>query len=189
MCWSALVAATPLPAPAAGSCCIPRLSQPCCREPVRLGCGLRPAPPHSNTGAAPQETSVGTLRKTGTRLGKVQAFSLHGREGLAVARCPLPHPDVQVGQLLLTCVHAPLPAAGEATQLCLLAWRSCPSPELLPELRPGSARSPGLTSVDVLSHHAEVVLPEATGGESRRPEPQATGAQGTDITCSRTSHT
>lgn len=33
----------------------PRLSQPCCREPVRLGCWLSPAPPHSSAGAAPQD--------------------------------------------------------------------------------------------------------------------------------------
>lgn len=107
----------------------------------------------------------------------------------AVARCPLPHPDVQVGELLLTCVCAPSPAAGKA------AWLVPPALEELPwpwaaagaETWPAHAR-PSLTSVNVLSHHAEIVLPEATGGESWRAEPQAAGAQRADVTCTRTSH-
>lgn len=40
--------------------------------------------------------------------------------------------------------------------------------------------------MDVLSHHAEIILLEAAGGESWGPKTQPAGAQGADITCSRT---
>lgn len=63
-----------------------------------------------------------------------------------------------------------------------------PWPRLVLELRP-SPIGPWLTSVDVLGHLVEIVLPEAARGESRRPEPEPAGAQGADITCTTTRDT
>lgn len=142
-----------------------------------------------------QETSVRSLTTTGTGLGKAQAFSPLLVQWGGFGRSQL-WPDVLSDIQMckwesyssLACA-LPRQLLGKLPGLCLLPWRSCPGPRLLPELRLGPAHArPSLTSVDVLSHHAEIVLPEATGGESRRAEPQAAGTQGADITCTRTSH-
>lgn len=50
------------------------------------------------------ETSMGPLRTNGTRRCRLSAHCCAIRVWLvpAVARCALPHPDVRVGQLLIT---------------------------------------------------------------------------------------